>query len=293
MSGERTKEGATGAGGNIFVTQPEFIADDPRTQRPEGLGYKIDADFMRVRHQILLPGQVVADKTVLDLGSCNAATGAWCLSLGAKHYTGVELQDDFVKSSVTNLSKYYPTERWEIVHKSIEDFFAAGEPAFDVVVASGVLHAFSNVIEVAKKLARMGTLVVIDAEHPGTLKASKYLSAELRRQIAATPDYVQFIENEPFISLQPTGMGLASRKTIVFSGYVPSMGALRSIFERSGFAYVPAVNEALKKQLPKVYSPVGRYGLAFVRKKTGKSAPVGLSDSLKSQADYRVIDWET
>lgn len=277
---------------NIFLTQPEFIEDDPRTARPEALGYRIDAAFMLRRHQIFLPKALVENRSVLDLGSCNAATGAWCLSQGAKFYKGVELQDAFVRNSVKNLSKYYPKTHWDIEHKGVEDFIAENKSAFDIVVASGVLHAFSNVIDIVNEIAKMTNLVVIDAEHPGTLKASNFLSARTRAQLTTSPEYVEFIENEPFISLHTTGMSLADRKTVVFSGYIPSMGALRSILVRSGFSYVPGVNQALKKYLPKIYSPQGRFGLAFVRTAKDKSAAVGLSASLKSPTDHRVIAWE-
>lgn len=282
---------ATG-GENIFVTQPEFIDDDPRTARPETLGYRIDATFMLRRHLIFLPKELVENRSILDLGSCNAATGAWCLSQGAKFYKGVEMQDDFVRTSVKNLSKYYPRTHWDIERKSIEDFLAENKLTFDIIVASGVLHAFSNVIDIVKRIAEIGNLIVIDAEHPRTLKASSFLSARTKAQFTALPEYVTFIENEPFISLQTTGMALADRKTVVFTGYVPSMGALISIIVRSGFSYVPAVNQALKKDLPKIYSPQGRFGLAFFRIASDKSAAVGLSDSLKSPTDYKVIAWE-
>lgn len=277
---------------NIFLTQPEFIDDDPRTARPEMLGYKIDATFMLRRHLIFLPKAWVENKSILDLGSCNAATGAWCLSQGAKFYKGVELQDDFVKTSVKNLSKYYPRTHWHIEHKSIEDFFAENKSTFDVVVASGVLHAFSNFIDIVKQIAAIANSIVIDGEHPRTFKASNFLSARMKAQFTVSPEYEKFIENEPFISLQTTGMTMADRKTVVFSGYIPSMGALMSIVVRSGFSYVPAVNQALKKYLPKFYSPQGRFGLAFFRTASDRAAAIGLSASLKSPADYKVIDWE-
>lgn len=280
------------ADANIFVTQPEFIADDPRTDRPEVLGYKIDANFMFRRHQILLPKKVVENKSVLDLGSCHGATGAWCLSQGAKFYRGVELQDEFVRPSVKNLSKYYDRSRWEIEHKSVEDFFAGNTSTFDIVVASGVLHAFSDVVAIVEKIAGTGNLVVIDAEHPRTIKASGFLSDQTKARFTASREYAKFIENEPFIALQRTGMSLADRKTVLFHGFIPSMGALKSLIVRSGFGYIPSVNQALKKYIPDVYSPLGRFGLAFLKKTGGKSVAVGLTESMKSPAASKVVSWE-
>jgi hypothetical protein len=62
---------------NVFVDQPEFVDTDPRNQRPEQIAYRIDTNFMQVRHEILLPKNTLKGKKVLDLGSCNAASGAW------------------------------------------------------------------------------------------------------------------------------------------------------------------------------------------------------------------------
>jgi hypothetical protein len=277
---------------NLFLSQPEFIEDDPRTERPEVFGYKIDAAFMLHRHQIFLPKSLVENRSVLDLGSCNAATGAWCLSQGAKFYTGVEMQDRFVETSVKNLSKYYPRDRWDIEHKSVEEFITQNKRSFDVIVASGVIHGLSDAIGVAREISKIADFVVFDSDHPRMITRSNYLSPRTKAEFTASPEYGHFIENEAFISLEMTGMSLADRRNVLFSGYIPSMGALKFIMIQSGFADVPAVNQALKKYLPEVYSPRGRFGLAFYRSARDRSVALGLRDSLRSPQNYKIAPWE-
>jgi len=78
--------------GNVFIDQPEFLGEDPRVSWPKSSGYSSDPEFVYERHALLLPADLLKGKRVLDLGSCNAATGAWVLSNGAAYYRGVELQ---------------------------------------------------------------------------------------------------------------------------------------------------------------------------------------------------------
>ena len=77
---------------NCFETAPEFVDEDNRQFRTHN---PVTKEQMRNKHEVLFPEHLIKGKTVLDLGSCLGATGHWCLSHGAAHYTGVEVQKEY------------------------------------------------------------------------------------------------------------------------------------------------------------------------------------------------------
>jgi len=277
---------------NIFIQQIEFIDSDPRTVRPDWLAYSINPAFMFLRHNALLPAEILQNKSVLDLGSCNAATGAWCLSNGAKHYTGVEFQNEYVNQSKLNLTRYYPSSKWAILPASAESFLQTNQKQFDIIVALGIVHAFSNPISFLRKISRLAQIVVIDGTHPFTLDRSPYLSEKTRQDLINTDDYIKYIENEPFIGMHRTGMSLHAKKTVLYDGFVPSMGAINQILTKEGMIEVPGVNEALKQTIPTVYSPKIKFGLRFEKNHNAKqSSKFGLMDSFNIKGKLPVVDW--
>ena len=276
---------------SVFVDQPEFIDTDPRNQRPEKIAYRIDSDFMRIRHEVLLPGEALAGKTVLDLGSCNGASGAWALSHGAKSYTGIELQEGYVNQSKENLAQYYSADQWNIEQVSIEEFLSKRSEKFDVIIALGVVHAFADVAGFLNALGARSQYNVIDGTHPRTIDRSAYLSKETKFRFLSAPDYAQFIEKEPFLAMQRTGMSLQSGQTVFYPGYVPSMGFVEHIFQMAAFTSVAGINDRLKQRLPNVYSPRKKYGLCFVKTSGPGSGVMGLTQNVASGASLNTVDW--
>lgn len=136
----------------FFHNHPEFIQEDPRTARKH-LG--VSEESLEKRCAALLPEWVVKNKTILDLGSCIGAFGQWSLSNGAKHYTGVEIHKEFTKKSVQSLSKYNDNKNFEIVTSSVENFLLANKKKYDIVVATGILHGFLNVVEILKQISEI------------------------------------------------------------------------------------------------------------------------------------------
>jgi hypothetical protein len=132
---------------NIFETQPEWIQQDDRRHRHElvwspgkpdpSLAYNINPEFMYHRHRVMLPPELIRGKTVLDVGSCMGATGAWCLSEGAAHYTGIEPLERYARPSEQLFRRYHQADRYDIRCCSLEQFQA--DRQHDIVVASGVL----------------------------------------------------------------------------------------------------------------------------------------------------------
>ena len=268
---------------NIFESQSDFISTDPRNVRPEWMAYKVDADFMQARHQVLIPPESIKNKKVLDLGSCNGATGAWCLSQGAAQYTGVELQKDYVDQSRINLNKYYPNGNWRILASSIESYIFNTSDKYDIIVALGIIHSFSNFIYFVRKITTLSDCVVIDGTHPFTITGSEFIPDESKTRFIQSNYYEKFIENEPFIGLHRTGMSLHNKSTVLYQGYVPSMAAIKHIMSSFDMANAEGVNDALKKTLPHVYSINQKFGLRFYKdNQNTKKNMIGFLNSANS-----------
>ena len=94
----------------MFEKFPEFITDDPRYVDPDDSssninrrGQDVTFEMMEARHKTMLPKEVCEGNSILDLGSCISASGAWALESGALFYTGVEISDDNYDSAYFNM----------------------------------------------------------------------------------------------------------------------------------------------------------------------------------------------
>ena len=79
---------------NIFEQASEFVEWDNRKDRKVN---QITAESLFNRLTVQFPEWLVKDESILDLGSCLGAAGHMALTRGAKHYTGVEIQEKYVK----------------------------------------------------------------------------------------------------------------------------------------------------------------------------------------------------
>jgi hypothetical protein len=276
---------------NIFEDQSDFINTDPRNVRPEWIAYKVDAALMQTRHQILIPPEIIKNKKVLDLGSCNGASGAWCLHHGASQYTGIELQKEYVEQSKANLSKYYPKNNWKVFASSIENYIFNTSDKYDIIVALGIIHSFTNFIYFLKKISLLSDLIVIDGTHPVTINSSQFIPNEDKNKFVQSNFYEKFIENEPFIGLHRTGMSLHNKSTLLYQGYAPSMAAIKQIVSTFDMTNTIGVNEKLKSALPHVYSINKKFGLRF--KKNSQDAKKNMIGFLDAASSGRLprFDW--
>lgn len=132
---------------NCFDTAPEFIDEDNRRFRDWN---PISKEQMLAKHEVLLPPDLIIGKTILDLGCCLGTTGHWCLSNGAKHYTGVELQDGYVDLANRLLGKYHPG-KFTIHQAPLEKWLSQNQNSlFDIVCLLGVLYAFTDYYSILK-----------------------------------------------------------------------------------------------------------------------------------------------
>jgi 2-polyprenyl-3-methyl-5-hydroxy-6-metoxy-1,4-benzoquinol methylase len=140
---------------NIFEIATEFIDLDCRQTR---VYHPTTVETVYKKCQVQLPKNLIEDKTILDLGSALGAAGHYALTNGAKHYTGVELQNYYVDHSNILLKKYWDSDKFVIVQQEIEDFLdekIAQNKKYDYVLAAGVIYCFLNMVSILDKLCKI------------------------------------------------------------------------------------------------------------------------------------------
>jgi len=224
-----------------------------------------------------MPIERCAGKRILDLGSHTASMGAWCLSHGAASYTGVELQTEFAKTSKINLSKYFKGN-WSIIESSVDEYLETCTAKFDVIVAAGVVYGMKNLYQCLKRMTQITDYVVIESRHPYILHAtvkkfpnvSNIWRAHFLKQIELEQAIFEIEPNMPMVSE-------ISGHTLNVLAFIPSIGALSSIFNSLDFATDLSVYDNLKAQLGEMYYGLNnhdyiryggaRYGVGFFRSK--------------------------
>jgi hypothetical protein len=114
----------------------------------------------------ILPEELVKDKNILEIGSCMGDAGHWCLSHGAKQYTGVEIQEEFYKKSKKLLSHW--GDKAINVNMDLETYLnTLNNFKFDLTIFFGVLYAFPNPVDILEKVFNSSNkTVVIDSMTP-------------------------------------------------------------------------------------------------------------------------------
>jgi len=242
---------------NIFETQPEWIQQDDRRHRHElvwspgkpdpSLAYNINPEFMYHRHRVMLPPELIRGKTVLDVGSCMGATGAWCLSEGAAHYTGIEPLERYARPSEQLFRRYHQADRYDIRCCSLEQFQA--DRQHDIVVASGVLYAVLDTQSFLKRIASLtrGT-VIFDTVHPfnGYRRLFPTATPEERVKMSQMLSITQVSER---IRMQGEMEGASVRIT----ASMVSLQALIILMSELGFQYYPELYSRAEKEIPHYY----------------------------------------
>lgn len=278
---------------NLFISQPEFISEDPRSHCPGGVGFghQLTPELVFKQHQALLPPHLLEGKTVLDLGSCLGASGAWSLANGAKHYTGVEIQKEFSDKSEEILKKYYPADSWTILNTSVDGFLNESSGKYDIVLAAGVLHGVDKVIETLVSMANIADFIVIESMHKSIFH-SPLISHQVKQLLSQDKGIANYLENESYISVGDTGMLIPGMKSVLYNGLIPSMGAIKRIMGSLGFACDESKNRELKSQLPASYSPLGRFCLHFQRENAIKTKGFGFEKVVDDPENVlREFDW--
>jgi tRNA (cmo5U34)-methyltransferase len=135
---------------NFFDNHKQFIDCDPRKDR--GMP-QVNCETMSKRCKATLPTWLIEGKSILDLGSCFGAYGHYALLHGAKHYTGVELQKQFVDKSIELLAQHHTN--FTIKQQDALEFVRESTDQYDIVIASGLIHGYTDVIELIKHISRI------------------------------------------------------------------------------------------------------------------------------------------
>lgn len=231
---------------SVFQKYPEFITTDPRVFRTDA--YSIDSDFMDNRHRAFFNFSVEG-KTVLDLGSCVGATGAWVLENNASLYHGVELSLDLSNVSIGNLEKYFARNRWQIYNSSIENFLLENKNTYDIIIASGVLYSFFDPIPFLDKISKISNTIIIESLHPQNLPNNLKID--------------KFLEDYPLISFREDQAMSWDNKSIQYPASNPSLGFLKLHMKLLGFSYDQTCYDQLKINCSHLYNKDRRYAGRF------------------------------
>ena len=241
---------------NPFIIQPEFIEEDIRNRRPSYVTTArgtyhtgtVDNEYMFNKNRISLPPNLIKDKTILDVGSCIGATGAYVLSNGAKKYTGIEMQPAFVNTSIQWLSKYYDPTTFEIFNQSLEDFVSIEK--FDIVVCAGVLYAIFDTFAAVNKLTNLAKeTIIIESLHPfyGYKGLYKNQSDEYLHQIAKEISIIETKRRSGMVDAR-------AERSLMIVGSLPSLNSLIMMFENLSWQYDSELYDQAEQQMPENFN---------------------------------------
>jgi len=118
----------------------------------------VTAESLANRCEVMLPPDLIKDKTVLDVGCALGAMGYWSLENGASHYDGVEIQEGYLELSREFLMRKYNNC---IVYRYFDDV----EKQYDIVVAAGYIHGQLDLVEALRKICSHSKEYVILETH--------------------------------------------------------------------------------------------------------------------------------
>lgn len=244
----------------------EFLSEDFRSNRPMHLGLPMDDQLTLQKHLVCLPPDLIEGRTVLDLGSFIGQTGHWCLSNGAKSYTGVEINTEFSNKSQELLNKYQQNNNWEIVNSSFEDYFENNNQTFDLIFAWGVLYYHHDHTWFLDQLAKRSDRIILSGRHP------KILWRQLGTDFSDS-QWTKLEYSTPYSEWQDRTMtGIAGNCASVknFSAS-SSIGAVELIMKSKGFQADLSVYETLKNRIPEHFgmfrnhNQIGFYAIDFAK----------------------------
>lgn len=128
----------------------------------------IDADVRKTRHHLpvteesvtkkltaMLPEWLVKGNVILDLGCATGSAGHWCMNTPCRHYTGVELQDNYYQTA----KRLLPDS--EIIQADAIEFMRKTDRQWEVVVAAGLLHGIYDPFEALRLLDKVATDYIV------------------------------------------------------------------------------------------------------------------------------------
>lgn len=267
---------------HTFEKYSDFIRSDSRINRKPPVGYTVTPERMLARHQVLLPRESVENSSVLDLGCCVAASGAWVLDHGAAEYVGVELQKEFAEQAVKNLSDNFPAANWQIIQSSLEDFFTNCSRQFDVVFASGVIYCGLYYQELLKNIATITKrLIVIESSVPDILAKNNPFGRFHNIEFYPVVEYC-----DPSNGTQGKMININNSNYQIRSA-IPSVGSLDIFLREFGFCLDTKSYHDFKSMSDTGWP--NRFGATFV--KTSKAFSQSTENLYKNQSQD-IVPWK-
>ena len=213
----------------MFQKFPEFITDDTRYHDPDDpttnskeapRGQLITFEKSEEKHKFLLPEKICENNSVLDLGSCLSASGAWVLEHGAMFYTGVEIDDYNHEMATKNLKKYFSPSLWTLHKQSVLDWFKEHQDPYDVVFAGGILYAHEDQIDFLTRCANLTKkYLIIETKDTSPIDTDVPLSVykKINKMRTGSGDHAWVrCSNIPFIDMVLSPLGLKIKKKILY-----------------------------------------------------------------------------
>lgn len=144
----------------------EFLDRDFRHNRPVKFGIPMNDNVTLIKHQTLLPADLIKGKRILDIGSFIAQTGDWCLNNGAASYTGVEINKEFHDAATELMEKYHPDEAWQLINASLEEYLTNLPQKYDIVFCWNVIFGHNDHSWVLRELGNRANHVIVGSRHP-------------------------------------------------------------------------------------------------------------------------------
>lgn len=206
---------------NPFIKYSDFVSCDNRIHREKN---PITAEVLLKKHRSILPPEQLSGKSVLDLGCCIGASGIWAMHYGASHYTGVEIQSEYVNTAQELLAPH--SARANIVQSSIEEYLegalAKNTPkTFDIVLILAVLHVSFDYYQILKSISSICNEFII---------VENLMPVQKIPKDGGSSNIVEYHEG---VSINLAG---DERQSMLGSGVRISTGALDMMMGSLGFA---------------------------------------------------------
>lgn len=241
-----------------YEKYPQFINTDPRLDRSGWYrGYSVNSQFMEDRHYSFFYEYDLTNKTVLDIGCCVGATGAYVLDHGAKFYHGIDVDQKLISIARKNLS-VFDQNLWSISENSLEKFSLENTTHYDIVVMSGVLYAVFDCIPLLTNLSKFTNCILIEGMHPDFSKNIPDKVSVMLRQFNL---WDNFLENASYIEHGPQRMLVG--ELVPYYGSKQSLGFLNTFLPLLGFKNSQKVYQQLKNKIPYLYNYHNRYAERF------------------------------
>ena len=270
----------------MFDKYPEFIELDPRTKRKPTRSYAMDKEFAHRRFHGFFQHVDLRGKSVLDLGCCTGALGAYVLEQGAAYYHGVEYDKELADIAYDTLDKYFADKYFVINQMFMEDFFKRNDQRFDYIVASGVIYAYYNPSELLDQLVSISDNIIIESRHPVKRWLKEMYGIEMKQEE---------LEKLPLVVYYPNKKAsmMYSNKTanVRFNGSAPTKGFIDYYMDMLGYKCDSNVYQTSKAMNPHVYNSTKRFACMYTKQSRTTQAR-GFKDAIQRK-DHRVTKYMT